>query len=855
MSMSNSGPSNIPRDSYYWQQLRELFIEYKQNLRVTNTALAKGLNISRQSIVSFMQGSNKLPIERESLLNLYEYLRNEDVSPDIKKLRLGYFDRPALYKLLMSAGFLVNPSIRFTDLEPDQHQKIQGIILRLCKLKLQPRQFIGLVDEIEDMITKRAFFTEREIFSGFNNRGTEPSKLVQYQQWVEQHIDNPDVNITNIFLKQAIQTIKYPPTHSEMFELYAQIEYNNSISPIASNHHLEIKILDCQFETITTRLQDLKYLKDKHNLKLYVDNICKQAEQYLMGLSPSESEYLVISPVVEVKIYWQFKQEVTDEEYIWSYCSSATQLQNLLAATQCGIGYGRDRELLDFSSHSLGQKDFALVKSSAAYCKNGTIYHGKWVDQNAIVAILKAVTIALISWLVDEMKTNTNDYIQYRRSCQKFAQIDQLVYEARRKAKNLQFQPIENPATNSSNSGSAYILLDQALQRISELLDDLKKQSQTILDCYETNLQIKYCAVVLLQVKILRDQGDLSRAQRLINSPQLEQHLDSVTYLDGGAVPIAMSKNIAVKLQDLFSGTLEPIDNLLCSQAKFCTTCMEKLKKYVDDEDLKYNNYSNRLDFDVYLSAADVSGETAMIDFYLTLGVTTHSSSKVKKWEESILDRLLLAAHYAARVDYRLQAAQWLALASRVCCRSGNRDRAIDLANLAEAVITEALGSRMYFEYQESTRSEVYLAQGEQFFLLDQKADMALDKFLQSLKGAIHLGNTRLIADNLYRISQISHYMSNHQSLLHSKWTNVFAKNQIRSNLDKDNRIMADVIKFLNELDKTQDWEYMAGQFLNEAITIWHQWATDGIRDSTRVHPFEKIMREGSFLGRITITN
>jgi hypothetical protein len=136
--------------------------------------------------------------------------------------------------------------------------------------------------------------------------------------------------------------------------------------------------------------------------------------------------------------------------------------------------------------------------------------------------------------------------------------------------------------------------------------------------------------------------------------------------------------------------------------------------------------------------------------------------------------------------------------------------------------------------------------------LLDQKADMALEKFLQSLKGAIHLGNTRLIADNLYRISQISHYMSNHQSLLHSKWTNVFAKNQIRSNLDKDNRIMADVIKFLNELDKTQDWEYMAGQFLNEAIAIWHQWATDGIRGSARVHPFEKIMREGSFLGRIT---
>ncbi|MFM7565600.1 MAG: alpha-ketoacid dehydrogenase subunit beta, partial [Flavobacteriales bacterium] len=90
--------------------------------------------------------------------------------------------------------------------------------------------------------------------------------------------------------------------------------------------------------------------------------------------------------IVEAQIICSFAG--IGEDICWLYRSSVTHLENILTAMAIGIGCSERLELVESSTRTLGQKGYALVKASTAFCdsrKKTNIYESVWVDRTKVV--------------------------------------------------------------------------------------------------------------------------------------------------------------------------------------------------------------------------------------------------------------------------------------------------------------------------------------------------------------------------------------------------------------------------------------------------------------------------------------
>ncbi|MDZ8032649.1 hypothetical protein [Nostoc sp. DedSLP04] len=826
-------------DTRYWKQLHQELEQIKEELKSTNVELAQGLGISRQSLFLFLNQPEKgLPIYRSNLLQLWDFLteskqikslkdkKNSDLA--IKKREQLRKDGPE--KILRSAGFLTTDEQPCLVVDSRKSDLIKSIVSRLEHSKFNDyTKFSSLIDDIKNKIAEISSPQNKGEDKNLNDKDDK-----WLDEWIYQTLEQPDDEVLNKF-KSVIDKYrslgKTKFFHRELYELYMTIN-DNQMFFSKINNSLKIQIIDCDFTTLTFEikkyfLQSSTSAKIRNSLKDKIVKIQLDGNKYL-------GQNIKSSPVIKTLIKGYFEESKIDIK--WDFISSATHIDNLLAAVEYGMGYRSLIELNDFSIKALERKYHSLAKIVVGFSevKNPSkIYQGCWVDYNAILGMLQAVVNAVTNWLSLELIEKDEPRKNYCKICQ---EIFQIRYESASVIRTLdEYYFLGNAISKSEKIiGTIEQVIEKYFKEeilpFSYLKEYLKQK------IYETKLVLVYAALL---------QGNLNKATAYLYS--------NTDYENNIYQPIVVLYNSADITYKFLSGQQSFLnDNKWRNQLE---KIREKLCKYIKDETgfIRDENFNGSIDLVEYRSASEIFGNTGRIEFYLS------TKDNRQNFEKQAIDNFLLAAYYASKIGQKQRTSHWLLMASRAYCRLNRKDEAEALIEIAKNILEESILDEPFavhedtekkdsVTYKKSLKFEIQLANGE-LFLLEGNADDALSYFLESLKGAIYLGFALLIADSLYNIYRSAIKLS--KDVFSEKFQKVFPKNEPGQD-QNDNQIVVDVLRFLKDESKQLNSE----EYKHEAQSIWNTWFKNSPFHEKPVpvheqHVVAKMMESDSFLERM----
>ena len=845
----------------YWQQLREELLHYKETLGATNSELSEGLSISRQPLVSFMQGDRSdLPIQRSHLTRLWEKLTSPQhyASRRLSKERLQ--NRQALRKLgssrlLRTAGFSPGEESLQLDVEPERYQQIQRIVSGLSNISVQDdSDFIDLISSVEREIVSKVF--------GLNGVSSKlPSQSLAYprnsesavgkwlDEWMLENLGMQPAPSIGIRFKRAVYKLirqgKYNLSDREVFELYLSILENSRIDSRASDA-FKIRITQCQFSNLNFSILDLDASNDptfrEDLIRVFLIAEAKLRftnEEYLQSTMLQEQdrqdlERLVSDVVTEASVTCSFTvRDATGKEQTrdvcWRYSSSATHFENMFTAIYKGMGCEEALELVDFSTASLGKRSNSLVKSSTVLKskQKGILHQGVWVDSSAVVGTAQSVVVAIKSWLIDNFSL-PETYYQYYKACTAIAEMDYSLKSGRKCLSDYVLQkqeedPIAAPARD--------YLRDKVIFSIRDLNQEVLSSTLLLKDWYGLNLERKYCWAQLACARSALVEGDIQKASDCLRSAE--------TILSGSEaaqdVPLAIRLKMENMLWRFYGGDRAFIEKRAWRLE--LEADLQRLQKYVYEEDdsSSYRRYCGRLDESVYLCASEIFARVGRLDFTFS---TVNESQHLMK----AANNLLMAAYYSSKVGESQRTAHWLANASRTYCRLGEGDKAKRLANIAERVISQAIDQRYSAQYKEAIMAEIYLSRGEAQLLIDHKPLRALHYFGRAIRAASYLGFVRLLADSLYNVARAAENLDEPIQL------SLLIEEGDRGHHKPYSQAVRNVEDFLLSLDPQRTWLQTATDFKRQSQQIWHQWAVVISNDPSAIHPVEEAIEKGVYL-------
>lgn len=845
-------------ENFYWQQLRQEFERYKNDLATNHVELAKGLDISRQPLVSFMNYSkHNLPIGRFHLMRLWDFLTapeqidNKNISDEAKSNRQQLREEGP-NSLLKTAGFLPNSTNTIVEVEPSRQQQLQRIISRLSNLKFTEfTDFIKIIDAIEDEIAARydraLIPDEKPIIDGYAS--LEKIDEIVKDWWCDGiHHEKPSIKMLESLQEAIVKLMalgKCEFNRSELFELFLCVLENEQTTANINRTLRKIRVTECQFKTLTFSLEEYTFdLGTKELLK----NAGIQAEKCLKGyLHPEISD-----TAIEVSVTCNFGK--ADRNVCWQYSSSATNYDNMLAAVARGMGYRSHLKLVDIASRALGRKEGTarLVKASATLKdeekndRTGKFYQGVWIDLDTITSILQSLVSAARSWLSENLLAD-DICKKYYQTCEEVAEIESNLTHCQKLTSGYVFQTDRRLKDLSFTS-----YLKGAIEQIQEIQKTSLQAHPVFREFYESDLERQFCMANLILARSAHIQVNLTEAAEFLSEVATALHGKSQV---SEYKPVAILYKLEEMLQKFLSGDRAFIEEKQWQSPKSSyniNSCLDELKNHIKEGNVKYGSYPGRFDFDVYLCASEIFARSARFDFC--------SEFKSREKLEKAADNFLMAAYYASKIGLRLKASHLLANASRACCRLGDSDRAQKLADVTENIIKSQMKPTDVFSYQEAILAEVNLARGERLLLIDGSLTEALKLFLLSLKGAIYLGFTRLIAENFYNIARVCDRLRTSKL----KFAMLLAKHFEKELFSKEDlelfdatkgwertQVATKTMKFLDNIDLDADWETIANLFKAEAKSIWHQWYAEANPGKEGNHPIEDAIDSYKFLCRL----
>jgi hypothetical protein len=840
-------------ENRYWQQLRQEFDRYKSDLDATNVELAEGLGISRQPLVSFMNhSSHKLPIRRSHLMRLWDFLtapeqiERKNISDEAKSNR-EQLRESGSNSLLKAAGFLPSSTNMILEVEPSRHQQLQRIASRLCNLPFTEfTDFIKITEAIENEIAARYYHVsipdEKPIIDGYAS--LENIDIIVQQWWNDRvHYEKPSLKMLQA-LKEAITKLialgKSKFNKAELFELFLCILEHEQTTANMNKFLKKIRVTECQFKTLTFSLDEDT---DDSSIKELLKNAGIKAERYLRGdLYPEISD-----TAIEVSVTCNFGK--TNQNICWQYCSSGTYYDNMLTAVARGMGYRSNLKLVDIASQPLGRKEVTarLVKASATLKDEGKnnqadkFYQGVWIDLDTITSVLQSVVSAARSWLCENL---IEDELckSYYEVCQAVAEIENSLTYCQKLTSGYVFQIDRRLQDRSVKS-----YLKKAIEQIQEIQKTHLKDHPIFRDFYASDLERQLCMANLILARSAHIQINMTEAAEFLSEVGTALNGDSKI---SEYKPVVIMYRLEEMLHRFLSGDRSFIEQKQWqspSSSYNINNCLDELKIYIKEGNLKYGSYPGRFDFDVYLCASEIFARSARLDFCSEL-------ESVQKLDTAA-ENFLMAAYCSSKIGLRLKAAHLLANASRVYCRLGDGDRAEKLANLTENIIKAEMKPTDVFSYQEAILAEVNIARGERLLLIDGSFTESLKMFFLSLKGSIYLGFTRLIAQNLYNIARVCEKLKTSKL----KFAMLLAKYFDRQYLElfykkkgwQKTKVANEAMNFLSNLDSGADWETIAKLFKEEAKSIWHQWFEETNPGKEGNHPVEDAIDNYQFLCRL----
>ncbi|HEY9629939.1 MAG TPA: hypothetical protein V6C84_21755 [Coleofasciculaceae cyanobacterium] len=852
----------ILQQQQFWEQLRQELERYKNDLGATHTELAQCLGISRQPLVMFMQDSSQgLPIQRSNLIRLWDLLTEptrfrKKFSEEARSNRATLRQQGA-NTLLKAAGFLPDATEQALEVRSNRHQQIQRLASRLSNLPVADfADFITLTDFLETFITHsfpgRYKPALEEIQTRDPHAAGHATDLVD--AWIEKnHLPNAPDPVVKAKLQGALSRLaisgKSKLNNAEFFELYMSIAENErQINHI--DKFLKIRITQCQFTTLTFSLpqhlspEERQFIEsDIYEASLAVEKSLRPQIHERRDLEDSVAE-----PVIETLITCNFREAKHDVR--WRYSSSTTHFENMLAAIGRGLGYDADLEMADFSIRTLGHKDYSLIRASTALRpihspdpSNYKSYQSVWIDRSAILSILQSIVITAKSWLAENFPDEESCQ-GYYEVCQIAASINDHLIKGRVFLNSYRIHQTDY----SDGLSTKDYLEKEVIEKVKNLKQGLFKQYPKLRDCFEADLTHKYYIAQLACAHSALLEGNMITASNLLM--EVEAFLKD---LGNEMHPLRISYLIEINFQRYLQGAPEIF--LKRDKWRFeLREALTQLRIYIDD----CKQDCGRFAADIYINASELYGRLARLNFCCC------DRDDIDELEAAV-NYFLMAAHCSAKTGHRHRTAHWINNASRTCVRLGEGDRAKSFADLAERIINRASESTYSPEYQEAIIAEVNIARGERLLLIEKDPTGALDYFLRSLKGSIYIGFVRLMADNLYDIARASKDLGNYR--IKKSFASAFGKNELKTNWIlneetqswQENKIAAEVIQFINAIDKDNDWSFVSAQFKEQAQKIWRSLASfsdigHSVSQSashSAAHPIEALMETEEFLNRV----
>ncbi|NJL68315.1 MAG: hypothetical protein HC894_19400 [Microcoleus sp. SM1_3_4] len=569
-------------ENFYWQQLRQEFERYKNDLATNHVELAKGLDISRQPLVSFMNYSkHNLPIGRFHLMRLWDFLTapeqidNKNISDEAKSNRQQLREEGP-NSLLKTAGFLPNSTNTIVEVEPSRQQQLQRIISRLSNLKFTEfTDFIKIIDAIEDEIAARydraLIPDEKPIVDGYAS--LEKIDEIVKDWWCDGiHHEKPSIKMLESLQEAIVKLMalgKCEFNRSELFELFLCVLENEQTTANINRTLRKIRVQSVNLN-LDISLEEYTLIRYEGIVK----NAGIQAEKCLKGyLHPEISD-----TAIEVSVTCNFGK--ADRNVCWQYSSSATNYDNMLAAVARGMGYRSHLKLVDIASRALGRKEGTarLVKASATLKdeekndRTGKFYQGVWIDLDTITSILQSLVSAARSWLSENLLAD-DICKKYYQTCEEVAEIESNLTHCQKLTSGYVFQTDRRLKDLSFTS-----YLKGAIEQIQEIQKTSLQAHPVFREFYESDLERQFCMANLILARSAHIQVNLTEAAEFLSEVATALHGKSQV---SEYKPVAILYQLEEMLQKFLSGDRAFIEEKKWQSPKSSyniNSCLDELK-------------------------------------------------------------------------------------------------------------------------------------------------------------------------------------------------------------------------------------------------------------------------------------
>lgn len=842
-----------------WLALHREFNRLKTNFGVKDYTIAEGLGLSRTPVKRFMDNPREgLSIHRNSLIRLYYYLTDPEC---IRNLPVAVQQKRKTLKdegpnrLLEAVGFQPVSNTVISGVEPGRHPLVQRIASRLSTRLIQDADLERIANTVFDRVLDCLTDKNNEFFSGGKRQ---PYNLDDAKDWGNNIYDLN--KIVKQRYKKALEGFyllgKKSFYQEELFELVSNIR-ENFILENPDKKTLHVRIIECQFKTLSLSLED----------QFYKDILKKGLDSELILKHQNISKASDLPPVIQAVVKCRLGEENKQNYVYWRFSSCHTHLINMLTAVQNGLGY--PLELTGFNIRAVGKEPGMLARISVSLSDEEAqkTYYGIWIEKNSLIGASQAVVAAVKSWL----SSQSFNLSTYYETCEALAEINENIYRGRETLHDYILQRSQTDSEFDSspqidpNSGEdheseasqigecANTYLESAIEEAEKLRDKFLLDSNRVLyNCYGVLLERQLYMAKWMRIRSVHIEGKLKSAKKL-----LEQE-DSKKAIGNQYAPVSVLYTVEEMVYKFFSGNEDFINNKQWrNEPNILNNSLEKLQTYLEFNDFRSGNVGVP-DFNVYLAASEVFGNVGRLDFYFSDREDIDSL-------ESAIANLLNAAYFSSRIGLIQRMGHWTTHISRAYSRLQNQGGAKKFLKISERVVRQAIDPRYKSDYQNSILAEVNLASGELLLLTGDKS-LALQSFIKSLQGAIYHGFIRLIADSLYGASIASQSLDFEgikDAFILAYGRDIF-KQETGNNLSnflnpqqqgwRDNNMAKHIIDGVNSLvcelflAKNIDNINVPERFKDLSKWLWHEWAK---KDGRAIHPVEKLIDNGKFINQI----
>ena len=742
-------------------------------------------------------------------------------------------------ELLESAGFLPDKteSIRVT---PERFFQVTQIVALLELLEFE--DLLSTTKEFFSIASDKLTIASTKLLDAGDNNDDALEALIK-------KLREPQPTLGLKLKLQVIQKLKLTQTNfrnggktkftrKEAISLFLSILIKEKMK----DDSLHARIKKLEFQTLSRSIDEeeeysniyskLKYIAYDAEYELKTPGIPPEKHKNNLNNLTLES----LQPVIMAIATCNFGSEKKDSEPLeWIYTSSNTMIENAISACTLNLGLKEDT-LLTISTNTLDSNIHSLVETTVILGEKQQ-YQGIWVDRDSMTVMLQAIVCAVKQWFADKNVKKELVSETYVSACRNLSDLRKRLIKARKAFHNFQF------LDKGCQLSEIKKIADEAKQHLKDI------PASDIYFTYRLNFFRCYCLAKRLELRFSNFQGNIINGKYLI--VELTEALEEPELFQLSVDKKELSPIEALIRSEFYLYELSSGHNFSLLQNSQVDKWQELniWKKNIMGVIGKRSCYKDA-GLDVYESLSEIHGNAARIYFYI---------SEDKVTLEEAAQNFLKAAHYALRIGLIQRVSRWIALAGRVWVRLKNSELALEALRLSEKIAKTDLTTGHSDNFCQAVTSEINLLRGEYLLLIENNEVIALENFIQALKGSVYLGLNRRMCDSLFNISRCSNKLGNFS--IQEGLSRVFPEEEkpIKSNIKKlnpmSNHNSEKVLELLCNLyarKGSPTWFQVRNEFSILAAQIWQTWHQDTSETEEKtIHPIAKKIKEGTWLHQV----